>query len=99
MSSGCSCSCFGGLATASATRKRAGDEPTRLLAQALLAAIATHVVTLATYDALVFPTTGMSLFLIIGCTGALWRFTRLAHPGRGTRQRSAGAGHGGPGNR
>jgi len=67
---------FSGLATARVIRKRSTVPATRSLAQALFAGIAAHVVTFATYDALVFPTTGMSLFLIIGAVGALWRLSR-----------------------
>jgi O-antigen ligase len=67
---------FSGLATARVVRRRSSDPAVRSLAQALFAGIAAHVVTFATYDALVFPTTGMSLFLIIGAIGALWRLSR-----------------------
>jgi hypothetical protein len=67
---------FAGLATAQVVRKYSPDPTTRSLAQALFAGIVVHAATFATYDALVFPTTGMSLFLIIGAIGALWRLTR-----------------------
>ena len=67
---------FSGMATAQVVRKYSTDRATRSLAQALFAGIVVHAVTFATYDALVFPTTGMTLFLIIGAVGALWRLTR-----------------------
>jgi hypothetical protein len=70
----------GAMATAHVTAPRAADEGTRLLARALFAAIAVHAVTLATYDALVFPTAGLSLFLLIGCAGALWRLAKTDQP-------------------
>jgi hypothetical protein len=71
---------FAGMATARVVRKRSSDPSTRSLAQALFAAVVVHAATFATYDALVFPTTGMSLFLIIGAAGALWRLTREREP-------------------
>jgi O-antigen ligase len=52
------------------------DRPTADLAQALVACIAVHFFTFATYDALSFRITGMSLFLIVGAAGALWRLER-----------------------
>jgi polysaccharide biosynthesis protein PslJ len=67
---------FSGLATARVVRKRSTDPATRSLAQALFAGVMAHVITFATYDALVFPTAGMSLFLLIGAIGALWRLSR-----------------------
>lgn len=69
----------GGLVTAQVARKRpTTDEAARSLAQACFGGILAHAATFATYDALVFPTTGMVLFLLIGAVGALWRFTRPA---------------------
>jgi O-antigen ligase len=65
-----------GMATAQVIRKYSADPVTRSLAQALFAGVIVHAATFATYDALVFPTTGMSLFLIIGAIGALWRLSR-----------------------
>ncbi|MEA3214473.1 MAG: hypothetical protein QOJ19_629 [Acidimicrobiia bacterium] len=67
---------FSGLATARVIRKRCVDPRARSLSQALFAGVIVHVATFATYDALVFPTTGMTLFLTIGAVGALWRLTR-----------------------
>ena len=65
-----------GMVTAQVVRKYSADPATRSLAQALFAGVVVHVATFATYDALVFPTTGMTLFLIVGAAGALWRLTR-----------------------
>ena len=66
-----------GLVTAQVIRKRPGvDANARSLAQACFGAILAHAATFATYDALVFPTTGMVIFLLIGVVGALWRLTR-----------------------
>ncbi len=65
-----------GLATAQVIRKRNVSASTRSLAQALFAGLVAHAATFATYDALVFPTTGMVVFLLIGAVGALWRLTR-----------------------
>ena len=67
---------FSGMAAAQVVRKYSTDRATRSLAQALFVGIVVHAVTFATYDALAFPTTGMTLFLIIGAAGALWRLTR-----------------------
>jgi len=69
-----------GFGLCAGVRRRATDEPTRTLAQALVASIAVHFVTFATYDALVFRISGMALFLSIGMAAALWRLTRLKHP-------------------
>jgi O-antigen ligase len=66
---------FAGIAATRTIRKRASDGPTRDLAQALMTSIIVHLVTFATYDALVFRTTGLSLFLVLGAIGALWRLT------------------------
>ncbi len=66
----------GSMATAQVVRKYSLDEGTRTLAQALFAAVLVHMVTFATYDALVFRTTGVTCFLVVGVIGALWRITR-----------------------
>jgi len=65
-----------GMVTAQVVRKYSTDPATRSLAQALFAGVVVNAATFATYDALVFPTTGMTLFLIVGAIGALWRLTR-----------------------
>jgi O-antigen ligase len=66
---------FAGIAATRTIRKRANDSVTRDLAQALMASVIVHLVTFATYDAMVFRTTGLSLFLILGAIGSLWRLT------------------------
>jgi hypothetical protein len=67
---------FSGMATARVVTRRSSDPTARSLAQALFAGVVVHAVTFATYDALVFPTTGMTLFLTVGAAGALWRLCR-----------------------
>jgi hypothetical protein len=70
-----------GLVAAQVVRKRPTADPAaRSLAQACFGGILAHAATFATYDALVFPTTGMVLFLLIGVVGALWRLTRAPRP-------------------
>jgi hypothetical protein len=66
---------FAGIAATRTIRKRATDHVTRDLAQALMASVLVHVFTFATYDAMVFRTTGLSLFLVLGAIGSLWRLT------------------------
>lgn len=63
-----------GLWCARTSRRRSNDAATRSLGQALAASILAGIVTLATYDGLAFPTHAGTLFLIVGCAGALWRF-------------------------
>jgi O-antigen ligase len=66
---------FAGIAATRTIRRRATDGGTRDLAQALMASVIVHLVTFATYDAMVFRTTGLTLFLILGAIGSLWRLT------------------------
>lgn len=68
-----------GYSAARSTKRRAGDQTTRNLAQSLAAGIAVHITAFATYDALVFRTSAMSLFLLVGAAGALWRLTVGRH--------------------
>jgi hypothetical protein len=67
---------FSGMATARVVARRSTDPVSKSLAQALFAGVVVHAATFATYDALVFPTTGMTLFLTVGAAGALWRLCR-----------------------
>jgi hypothetical protein len=62
-----------GWSMARRARRRAGGEGHRSLAQALAASIAVSVVTFAAYDALSFRMASMTLFLVLGASGALWR--------------------------
>ncbi|NHC14418.1 O-antigen ligase family protein [Motilibacter deserti] len=57
-------------------RRTAPDEQARSLGQALAAAVAVGLVASATFDSLGFTTFAMTLFLLFGATGALWRLTR-----------------------
>lgn len=69
-----------GLWTAVTTRRAAGDDETRHLAQALLAALSVPLLTFATFDLLKFRVIASLLFLLLGCVGALWRLTVTAGP-------------------
>lgn len=55
------------------TRLKATDQETRHLAQSLAASVGAAGLSFATFDALSFPMVPGLLFLILGCTGALWR--------------------------
>ena len=57
-------------------RRRLRDESGRDLAQALAASAAVPLVVFATFDALSFPMVPGLLFLLLGCSGALWRLSR-----------------------
>jgi polysaccharide biosynthesis protein PslJ len=65
-----------GWLTARSARLAAADAQTRDLAQCLAAAIAVAAVCFATFDALSFSMASGLCFLLLGCTGALWRLTR-----------------------
>lgn len=62
-----------GCALGIAVRCTAADPDTRHLGQALAAAIAGLLACLATFDAFGFPTFTATLFVLLGCVGALWR--------------------------
>ena len=66
---------LGALWLARSAGRRATDPSTAMLARALGASVAVHIVTFAAYDGLTFPTAATSLFLVIGLLGALWRLT------------------------
>lgn len=79
-----------GASLARGARRRSADPSTRHLGQALAAAILAQMVSFATYDALSFPMATGALFLLLGCSGALWRLvaqedTRPGDPVRGDR--------------
>jgi hypothetical protein len=57
-------------------RRLSASLKTRDLAQALAAAVAVPTVAFATFDALSFAMAASLTFLVIGCTGALWRLAR-----------------------
>jgi polysaccharide biosynthesis protein PslJ len=66
----------GGWLTARSARRAALDPQVRDLAQCLAAAVAACAVSFATLDAFSFNIISGLTFLILGCTGALWRLTR-----------------------
>ena len=75
-----------GLRTAREARRGASDREARDLAWSLTAAIAVAAISFATFDVLSFPMASGLFFLILGCTGALWRLVRA---GSGARDGSA----------
>lgn len=72
-----------GLSAATSVRRRTTDRRTADLAHAMAAGIMVNIVAFATYDSLVFRTSAMTLFLLIGAAGALWRLT--VKPGQARR--------------
>lgn len=78
-----------GMCVARGVRHRSGSEALRGLAQALTASIAAFGVTAATFDELSFRQTGFTLFLLLGCAGALWTLVRdepRRHPSGSVRR-------------
>jgi polysaccharide biosynthesis protein PslJ len=67
----------GGWQTARSARRASPDPRVRDLAQCLAAAVAACAVSFATLDAFGFNIISGLTFLILGCTGALWRLTRV----------------------
>ncbi|HVX45326.1 MAG TPA: O-antigen ligase family protein [Mycobacteriales bacterium] len=65
-----------GILTARGARRAAPDARGRDLGQALAAAIAAIAVSAATFDMLSFPMAATLSFLLLGCSGALWRLHR-----------------------
>lgn len=61
---------------ARSARHASADPQTRELAQSLAASVAAAAVCFATFDALSFTIAPGLFFLLLGCTGALWRLTR-----------------------
>lgn len=62
-----------GIFTARAVRRRSEFPATRGLAQSLAAAVAVGAAASATFDSLSFPMAAGTMFLMLGCVGALWR--------------------------
>jgi O-antigen ligase len=62
-----------GILTARGVRRRSSDPATRGLAQSLAASVAVAAVSSATFDSLSFPMAAGTMFLLLGCVGALWR--------------------------
>jgi O-antigen ligase len=61
-----------GFGVARGVRHRSGDKSIRGLGQALAASIAALAVSAATFDELSFRQAAFTLFLLLGCAGALW---------------------------
>jgi O-Antigen ligase len=81
----------GWLCARSARRATAVPED-RDLAQCLAASVAVAAVAFATFDALSFPIAAGLAFLVVGCSGALWRLVhereRATGPGRGSSRQA-----------
>lgn len=72
--------------SARGARRASSDPAVRNLAQSLTAAVVAVSLSLGTFDALAFPMIAAVLFLLVGCTGALWRITRTSsNPNPGLR--------------
>jgi polysaccharide biosynthesis protein PslJ len=65
-----------GWTLARAARRATVDTENRDLAQSLAAGIAASAAAFATLDAFSFPIISGLTFMLLGCTGALWRITR-----------------------
>jgi hypothetical protein len=61
-----------GFGVARGVRHRSGDPSMRGLGQALAASIASLAILAATFDELSFRQAGFTVFLLLGCAGALW---------------------------
>jgi O-antigen ligase len=64
------------IGLARGARRRLPDADGRELAQALAASTAVALVVFATFDAYFYPMIRGLLFLVLGCSGALWRMSR-----------------------
>lgn len=64
-----------GIFCARGARRRAPDEETRSLGQALVAAVAVPMVTFATFDGFGFSMIATLTFAILGAAACLWRLT------------------------
>ncbi|HEY7145393.1 MAG TPA: O-antigen ligase family protein [Streptosporangiaceae bacterium] len=67
-----------GWFTARSARHASADPNTRELAQCLAASVAAAAACFATFDALSFTIASGLCFLLVGCTGALWRLATAA---------------------
>jgi polysaccharide biosynthesis protein PslJ len=65
-----------GWVIARSARRMAVNEEGRHLAQCLAASVAASAISFSDYDALAFPMASGLTFLVLGCCGAYWRFTR-----------------------
>jgi O-antigen ligase len=64
-----------GIFCARGARRRARDEDTHSLGQALFASIAVPMVTFATFDGFGFSMIATLTFVVLGATACLWRLT------------------------
>lgn len=64
------------MSTARGARKRTEERVQRDLAQAVAASIAAFALTALTFDQFSFDQCGFTLFVLIGCAGALWTASR-----------------------
>jgi hypothetical protein len=65
-----------GYCVARGVRLRSSDQNMRGLGQALAASIAAFAISAATFDELSFRQAAFTLFLLLGCAGALWRMVQ-----------------------
>jgi hypothetical protein len=65
-----------GYCVARGVRHRSSDQNMRGLGQALAASIAAFAISAATFDELSFRQAAFTLFLLLGCAGALWSMVR-----------------------
>ena len=79
-----------GIFTARGVRRRSSSPATRGLAQSLAASVAVAAAASATFDALSFPMAAGTMFLVLGCVGAMWRLYVVA-PEAGSVPAGAGA--------
>ncbi len=70
-----------GVFTARGARMRAADAGTRGLAQSLAASLGAALVCFVTFDAFSFPMVTGVFFLLLGCSGAIWRLSGGFRPG------------------
>jgi polysaccharide biosynthesis protein PslJ len=61
-------------------RRRTDDLGLRMLCQAITAAVLGGIASFITFDAMSFPTFGISWFLLMGCCGAVWRLVPAPPP-------------------
>lgn len=69
-----------GIFSARGARRRSSDPETRHLGSALSAALVGTMLTFGTFDYLGFPMATGTLFLLLGCSGALWRLALRRAP-------------------
>jgi O-antigen ligase len=66
-----------GWILARTARRASADTEIRDLAQSLAASVAAVITGFVTFDALYFPMAAGVSFLVLGCSGALWRLVRV----------------------